>query len=349
MPNTYSITPTPQYRYLEPYSARVFQYDTPTSNLYLAEYANNILKVVGSDCIIKDLNLTARVCKNLHDIEITIAPGLLIHDTTLHEIQDFTQIVVPNCYMYDGETFQIIVYSNYKYIQTVYENPITFEADFYNKLTHATINPWNSNRYRVVFGLVNYSVIDGEVRDIWIQSNDVISVNEDTRILNGQFNYGIMNWTGMNCQINATEELGNPAPSCEVSIPRGDFQDVYQTIETNKGDTYKVDFDVKYVGSVNTEVEVQAVMMDGPYSNKSVRILTTKRRYVKNEENWVHFEFRFTAISPTTTLCIRQFMKYVEDKFYIDNVSLYHIVASREVSNIADRIDLADGGEFDTE
>lgn len=49
-----SVTPSPQFRYLEPYKNRVFQYDTPNSNLFLSQYANNLLRVVGNDCVFAD-------------------------------------------------------------------------------------------------------------------------------------------------------------------------------------------------------------------------------------------------------------------------------------------------------
>ena len=153
---TQAAIPSPQHRYLEPYKNRVFQYDTKHSNYFLSHYVNQILNAVGDDSIIRGMGVSASIDAKKTGIDFKIEPGSLVQDLTYFEFPNETPVSLDNIVNFSDH--YAVIYTNWRYIETVYENKLQFEATLYNPKTKRALVPWNSVRNRIILILI-YKII----------------------------------------------------------------------------------------------------------------------------------------------------------------------------------------------
>lgn len=146
-----------QKRFLEPYTQRTFQYGTPDSHLFLSRYTNNILRVFGDDCILKELDIyNLQKINNDTGVSFQIESGDLIQDLTYIKFDEITNITLPNVSAYDDSN-KIIVYTKYSYLHSIEANPIRILVSFYNPMTQEVIDGWDSNKNRIILGLISFT------------------------------------------------------------------------------------------------------------------------------------------------------------------------------------------------
>lgn len=123
-----SIIPSEQETLINPYSNKLFDFDTHSSKVYVSRSVNNLLKSIGDDCILDGLISNATYNSSTDEITIHITPGKAIVDSTLVEISSSTQ---DNQLSIDvtslDQTGCLIVALSYKFLNTIYANNSKFK------------------------------------------------------------------------------------------------------------------------------------------------------------------------------------------------------------------------------
>lgn len=336
-----SVTPSPQFRYLEPYKNRVFQYDTPNSNLFLSQYANNLLRVVGNDCVVRGLNVTATPHANEQDLIISITAGSLIHDLTYIEINSATELVLENVANYTS-TMKVLVYTNFKYVNSIYENNLSIAATLYNPITQKTVTPWDSNRYRVVLAIFDLTIVDGKLENVAINTDmDFLEIDDMNEIQNGSFTSLTTEfWSPIDATFSVSETGGvEDSPYVIVNRTTGSEQGLYQVISTNIGTTYKFNFWVK-TGSAG-DGDFSAKAMNGDYNIDPLgSVLTTVSG--TSTSTWTKYTGKFIATSTKTTLIILK-SNNTSGTMLFDEISCFAVTTNRKQTDTG-LINIVDGG-----
>lgn len=173
-----------QTRYLEPYKQKVFQYDSEYSNIYLSRYSNNILKVIGDDCILTGLEITELTRTNTNTgISFKVTLGTGIHDLTYFEFASDTSIAFDNLNIFP-DTNKLLVYLSYQYLATTIDNPIKITVGLYNPTTHILADGFNPNADRIFLGVIGYTISDGTLASVTLeQTVGTINVSGTSYIL----------------------------------------------------------------------------------------------------------------------------------------------------------------------
>lgn len=150
------VTPT-QFRYNDPYSQRMLQYDIADTKLYLSRISNLLLKSLGDNAIIRGFELLSTSIVG-NNITLTISPGLLIQDATLIEVTENTTIDF-DVTDYDDCAGRLVVYTNYQYLDSVSAVQLRFKMSF---VTHTgkiypLSDPWDLNRNKIYLFLFRFT------------------------------------------------------------------------------------------------------------------------------------------------------------------------------------------------
>ena len=169
--------PENQLRILDPNQIKVFQTNTPESNIYLSKSVNNILNSIGNNIVLKGLDC---ILDSFTDTNIIfkITNGNLIIDNTLIQISDEKEIFLTynnlNSIPYDSNS-RLIIHANYQYLQTITPNEIELKLSYV--LNNNTILPegWQLLRDNVVLGIFEYTLD---------QNNNInsVTISEDKEI-----------------------------------------------------------------------------------------------------------------------------------------------------------------------
>jgi hypothetical protein len=118
-----SITPLEQEILINPYSNKLFDFDTHSSKVYISRSVNNLLKSIGEDCVLDGLHSYAEYNPDTDVITISVDHGKAIVDSTLVEI---TSPKTDNVLSIDvtpfTDTGSIILTLSYRFLNTLYSN-----------------------------------------------------------------------------------------------------------------------------------------------------------------------------------------------------------------------------------
>ena len=338
---TQIAVPSPQHRYLEPYKNRAFQYDTKHSNLFLSHYTNQILNVVGDDSIVRGLEVSPEVNSSKTGIDFKVAPGALVQDLTYFEFQNETTVSMDE--IVDFSDFYVVVYTSYRYIETVYENPMKLEATLYNPRTKRALSTWNTVINRIILGVFSFTVENGLITGV-NEEDSTIFFEEANVIRNGTFDFFTTEcWFPINSLINVISEGGAmESPYIEVTPASNNYQGIAQAFNTKPNITYEVSFYVKS----DESVPFQALLVDRD-SVVNIKAPEIKSYESTSTKRWTLHTFRFTAFSSMTTLFLLKRSASLDNKIDFDHICIFEYTPTRrrcELHNIA----VIDGGRIPT-
>jgi len=118
-----SITPLEQEILINPYSNKLFDFDTHSSKVYISRSVNNLLKSIGEDCVLDGLHSYAEYNPDNDIITISVDHGKAIIDSTLVEITSQKAENVLNIDVTPfTDTGSLIVTLSYRFLNTLYTN-----------------------------------------------------------------------------------------------------------------------------------------------------------------------------------------------------------------------------------
>ena len=331
--------PSPQHRYLEPYKNRVFQYDTKHSNYFLSHYVNQILNAVGDDSIIRGLEVAAEINSAKTGLDFTISPGSLVQDLTYFEFLNETPIALENIVRYSDH--YVVLYTNWRYVETVYENKLRFEATLYNPQTKKALAPWNSAKNRIILGVFSFTVEDDRIVDF--KREDVTIFFDDSNVIkNGTFDTKTTdNWTPINSTAHIVESGGTlNSPYISLS-PLGDvFQGIAQAFSTRPNATYEVSFYVKS----EEATPFKALVLDGNCVN-DMRGAEVKSYVSTSLKKWTYHTFRFNAFSTQSSIFLLKDSDRIDNAISFDHIYVFEYTPTRKMSDL-NNVQMVDGGKI---
>lgn len=335
--------PSPQHRYLEPFKNRVFQYDTKHSNYFLSRYTNQILNAVGDDSIVRGLEISPEVNPSKTGINFTIAPGALVQDLTYFEFQKDTVIEMDD--IADFSDYYIVIYSNYRYIETVYENPLKFEATFYNPRTKKALSAWSTINNRIILGVYSFT-IDDEHNIIEVTEEDSTIFFEEANVVhNGTFDTGTLDyWSSINSDLHIVESGGAlDSPYVSVKPNAGEYQGLAQVMTTKPNATYEVSFYVKSDESVPFKV----LILDKNAVHSIPSAVEVMSYEAISTKKWTLHTFRFNAFSTQSTIILLKNSESLDNNIYFDHICVFEYTPTRKRSELHN-ISMIDGGRIPT-
>lgn len=150
------IIPTAQETFLDPYRGRLFDFNPADLRHYIVSYVDNVLRVLGNNCMITGCDILAASIDINNSVNITISPGICIVDTTCIEFTEISYLqldVTP----YDS-TGYLIVSVGYKNYQSLEFN------DPYLKLSYVSLDgnhvaplPWRVDMDHLLLGYFTFT------------------------------------------------------------------------------------------------------------------------------------------------------------------------------------------------
>ena len=189
MPN--KVVPTNQNIYINSSAGRIFDFNTPSSRVYLGDAVNSLLKVFGDNCIITGFRILNIGYNPSNDhVEVEISSGEAILDSTFIKYPsnttlsidvsgfDDTGIIVPNIFFNFVTTQQ----KNVSSIGLTYVNSDgkTYDNYWFNEYSHVVLSVIDFDkvaktvRKRPIY-LINREVINVESKDYTVYPFDNIS------------------------------------------------------------------------------------------------------------------------------------------------------------------------------
>ena len=338
---TQIVVPSPQHRYLEPFKNRCFQYDTKHSNVFLSHYVNQILNAVGDDSIVRGLEVAPKVNSSKTGIDFKISPGALIQDLTYFEFQNESTVSMEE--VGDFSEYYIIIYTSYRYIETVYDNSMKFEGTLYNPRTKKALSIWNPAVNRIILGVYSFTAVDGFITDV-TEIDSTIFFDEANVIRNGIFDTeGTDYWTAINSILHVKNDGGAlDSPYVEVTPVSNTYQGIAQAFTTKPNLTYEVSFYVKS----DESVPFQALILDKD-SVYNINAPKIKSYDATSTKTWTLHTFRFTAFSNQTTIFLLKKSSSLTNKINFDHIYIFEYTPTRRRCNLHN-ISMVDGGRIPT-
>lgn len=333
--------PDPQYRYLEPYKNRTFQYDTKYSNLYLSKYVNNILRAVGNDVIIRGLEVTPSINTYKNGLIFKITAGSVIQDMTYIEIPTDSTIEIADIASFSDQ--YVILYTNWRYMETVYDNQFKFEVTLYNSVTETTLTRWDPMRNRIILGVYKFDTTDGKISNVALDTtmNDIILVDSNV-ILNSTFdNLTTKPWIPINSQLNINTYGGDEeTPYMEVTPNGGNEQGAAESFGTKTDTQYKCSF---YIKGKKNLISFKAKIINGNNIYKENPIVLGSVTGVAGL-SWTKYEFIFTTISSSCSIIItKQSSDITNFDFGLEDIYVVQFMEMRKGTDV-NSIKYIDGG-----
>jgi hypothetical protein len=155
-----TIEPSKQQIYIDPGSGRLFDFNTVNSRVYLSRTINDLLRVLGTDCVLHGLNIVDATITNNDILVVKVAPGKAIIDTTLIDIQSETDLTL-DLTSYNNNGYVALVLS-YKYVESFYQNSARLRLVYVNN-KGIPADCWNPDRDRVVICKLSFDIISKSV------------------------------------------------------------------------------------------------------------------------------------------------------------------------------------------
>ena len=124
---------TDQFIYNDPYSQRIFDFDTAESDVAIARIGNLLSNLLGNDIVLDGCEVSVAGFTTT-DITIEVAPGWVIMDNTVIRLESATQVTFPNANVLNPAG-QFVVSLNYQYLQTIVSNPIRVKVNYLDPTT----------------------------------------------------------------------------------------------------------------------------------------------------------------------------------------------------------------------
>ena len=274
-------------------------------------------------------------------INFFIEPGDLVQDLTYFEIPTTTKIEMEDLVNFPG--YYVVVYTNWRYIETVYDNPLKIEATLYNPITRKVITDWNNSTNRIILGIFKYTIEPDNTISLVEKIDDDIFLENSNIILNGLFDEKSFKfWTAINSTLRVQESGGiEDTPYLRVTPIADNYQGIGQVVKTKTGYNYEVSFYVR----AEESLPFQVLALDGTslYNMSapeigSLNLITPK--------NWQQFVFTFQAISNNTALFFLKMNDELDEPFEIDSIFALEYIINQKQTDI-NRIKVIDGGLID--
>lgn len=304
---------------------------------------NQILNAVGDDSIVRGLEISPEVNPSKTGINFTIAPGALIQDLTYFEFQKDTVIEMDD--IVDFSDYYIVIYSNYRYIETVYENPLKFEATFYNPRTKRALSAWSTIHNRIILGVYSFSIDeDHNITEI-TEEDSTIFFEESNVVRNGTFDTGTTDfWSAVNANLGIIESGGALDSAYMSAHPNGgEYQGTGQVFTTKPNLTYEASFYVKS----DEAVPFKALVLDKNAIHSIPSAVEIKSYDATSTKKWTLHTFRFDAFSSQTTLLLLKNSPSTDNDIYFDHISVFEYTPTRKRADLHS-ISMIDGGRIPT-
>ncbi len=146
---TPSITPLEQETLINPYSNKIFDFDTSSSNVYISGSVNNLLRAIGEDCVIDGLTVNVSLVDSLFTVRVN--PGKAICDCTLVEITSpsSSNILTLDLSPFD-ETGYLILTLSYKFLNSPHSNLAKFRLFYVSSNNMDTVPEFQPDYDRIV-------------------------------------------------------------------------------------------------------------------------------------------------------------------------------------------------------
>lgn len=179
------IQPSNQNTYISPYEARIFEYDTQDSNVFISRIVNSVFKIFGDDIVIRGFDVNdISMAHNDDHVVVRVSPGTLIQDNTFIEVKDETSIKLDNVSGLD-EDGRIVIHTNYKFLKTIEENPIHIGLNYISQSGSPLYN-WYHDKDRIILGIIEFTKDSSDnVADISISDDKSIEISGETYWLYG--------------------------------------------------------------------------------------------------------------------------------------------------------------------
>ncbi|HQM07692.1 MAG TPA: hypothetical protein PLR97_07855, partial [Bacilli bacterium] len=154
----YTTTPT-QIRYNDPYDQTIFEFND--GRMYLPKNANKLFNVIGSDVVIKGMEMSAPARIGLDTVRTSIAAGWAICDETLIQLSAVS-IVDIDCSSLIDTTIggaHLAVFLNYEHIHTAEANLAA--VDLFHVEASGTVNDpfgrFKTRSCRILLGIIDFT------------------------------------------------------------------------------------------------------------------------------------------------------------------------------------------------
>lgn len=335
------VIPDPQARYLEPFKNRLYQYDNKHSNLFLSRYVNNILRAVGNDVIVRGLQVTPTINESKTGIDFKIFAGSLIQDLTYIELPLDTKISIDNITSFSNQ--KIILYTSWRHLDVVYENPLKIEVTLYDPITENTLTRWNSVTNRIILGIYDFEVENNVIINIKedLDLSNIVLIESNT-IRNSTFDTKTTApWIPINSELFINEIGGiNDTPCCVIQPIGGDYQGIAQSVVVKKDVEHRCSF---YVRGVTNIIPFTVKIIDGNniYLKDPITLASISRQAGLS---WTKYEFVFKPISPDVSFILLKTTTDTDNfNIELDNVYIVQYSEARKAT-FANIVNYIDGG-----
>lgn len=295
---------------------------------------------MGNDIIVRGLNVTKKINKTKTGVEFTISPGALIQDLTYIEIPTEMKLSIDGLPALPDQ--RIIIYSNWRYMSTVYKNDLKVELTLYNPIEETTLNGWNTYTNRVILGIYQYDIENGKVTDVYIDNQlSSIVLLESNVAQNSKFDGDdVAPWIELNSKLSIEENGYGGTSSLRVKPAGAEYQGFAQNLSVKTNVEYRCSFLIR---GERTAIPFTAKVVDGKniYSQTGIELGSISRT-VSTE--WMKYEFVFTAISNNATFILTKNSKDISgNDFFVDHVYVVQYAEMRKGTDI-NSVKYIDGG-----
>jgi len=175
---------------IDPYVGKLFDFDTSSSRVYLSRTINNLLRVFGSDIVLKGLNIKELIYNNdpsldessdfVESISMKLSLGKCIIDTTLIEFEE--DIIIPKFEVssFDDKGY-LLLFISFKYSESIYENQAKIKLiylDETKRSTSPTIDPASD---RILLSILKFNK----------SSNSIEETADSNIMINRKYHYDV--------------------------------------------------------------------------------------------------------------------------------------------------------------
>lgn len=155
------VAPAEQFRYIDPYQQRVFQYGTEDSDVFLARVVNSLYRIFGNNIVITGFDSDDfQMVTTDDEIYITVPAGMLIQDNTLVEFPESTQLMLENASTLNADG-RIIAYVRYQYLQTIEQNQAYLCLNYVSSIGTPRYS-WDAQKDNTILGIFEFTKDDDD-------------------------------------------------------------------------------------------------------------------------------------------------------------------------------------------
>lgn len=180
-----SYIPINQKTSVDPYSAKLFDFDTVSSNAYISRSINENLMAYGNECIINGIDITALVYdQNTDLLTMTITPGKLIIDLTLVELLQPQNLSIDLTNYITNQP--IYIWAGFRFLHVPYKQEFEFNVFFQEPAQLHPATEFDPSRSRVLCAALEVDLATSAVSNVPIVGNPpMISLVDTNPNVNG--------------------------------------------------------------------------------------------------------------------------------------------------------------------